>query len=299
MDADQPGGHNEFVRAQLAELRETVAHLAERLEAVAGSAAHAEQAIERLEAMVSRPGDSRDTAATGPDTAEQARHGIQRMPRAQPARAIALDALPLGRPVRAVVLDALEDLGCPAYSRELAPYARARFGRHIAPERFGSLGKDEVNAYLRGAHRPVWLCYALTHDRHAPIKRLWARSDWPLERRIVAPTTARVQHLMMTERLCDLALRTRATAAEPELMQTIAAEHARDLPGITVRHGEFDLKLWRDRASELLAELEPRDREARMESAQRLSRQPAFYQLFGVPDIAEGEMTTEEGRQTP
>src|SRR5436309_15788138 len=102
MDADQPDGHHEFVRAQLAELRETVAHLGERLEAVAGSAARAEQAIERLEAMVSRSGDRRDTAATDPGNAEQARHGIQRVSRAQPTRAIALDALPLGRPVRAV-----------------------------------------------------------------------------------------------------------------------------------------------------------------------------------------------------
>src|SRR5256886_4967808 len=42
------------------------------------------------------------------------------------------------RPVRALVLDCLEDLAWPAYTREISLYSRARFGREIAPARFGS-----------------------------------------------------------------------------------------------------------------------------------------------------------------
>jgi hypothetical protein len=208
---------------------------------------------------------------------------------------------PKGRPVRAVVLDALDDLGWPAYSRELALYCEARYGRSIAPTRFGSLLADETQAFrgADGRSRPVWLCVALTSDRHQPIKRLLARSDWRLEHRIHGPTTGRIQHLRMTTRLCDLALRADEIAVEPDMMRIIAADHARDLPGVTVRRGEFDLERWRDVAAELLEELGPADELVRRESADRLARRSLLYQLYGIPDVIEGfrpETVAERGR---
>src|SRR5689334_18055796 len=110
------------------------------------------------------------------------------------------------RPVRTVVLDTLDDLDWPTYTRELANYCRARYGREILPTRFGTLASDEMKSF-RAARRPqsVWLAFALTADRAEPIKRLCTRSDWPLERRIVAPTSGRVQFLKITARLCELA----------------------------------------------------------------------------------------------
>jgi hypothetical protein len=194
-----------------------------------------------------------------------------------------------GKPVRLLVLDALEDLGWMAYSREVAQYCEALYGRRIPSERFGTLGYDEMRAFGTGAStRPVWLCFGVTHNRHEPIKRLLGRSDWPLEWRIVAPTSGRVQHLKITANLCDLALRAREAAADPEMLRTMAMDHARDIPGVRVRRDTPDFAGWRDVARELLAELEEKDEAARRESAERLARRPAYHQLFGMPDVLDG-----------
>lgn len=195
-----------------------------------------------------------------------------------------------GRPLRAVILDALDDIGWVTYSRELSQFCAAWSGRSIPPERFGSLANDEVKSFQRALAgsrvRPVWLCFALTHDRHQPIKRLWGRSDWPLEMRIIAPTSGRIQHLRLTARLCELAERDEA-AINRDMMCIIAADHARDLPGVRVQRGSFELDVWRRIALELVGELEPKDAEARAESAARLRERGPFMQLFGVPDVEE------------
>jgi hypothetical protein len=199
------------------------------------------------------------------------------------------DAKSRQRPVRSLVLDALDDLGWLTYSREVSHYCRARFGRPIPPERFGPLVNDEIRTYrLSNRPRPLWLCFGLTYDRHEPIKRLLGRSDWPLACRIVAPTTGRVQHLKITSTLCDLALRADETTAEPDIMRIVAADHAQDLPGVTLKRGTFELERWRDIALRLLVELEPRDQEIREESAGRLERRSEFHQLFGLPDVIDG-----------
>jgi hypothetical protein len=201
------------------------------------------------------------------------------------------------RPVRALVLDVLDDLDWPAYSREVSHYSAARFGREIPPARFGTLGIDEMRSFQSGTQRPVWLCFALTHDRHQAIKRLWARSDWSLERRIVAPTTGRVQHLRITRQLCELALRADESAADPDMLRIIAADHARDLPGMRVQRGRFELEMWRDAAARSLAELEPRDAELRAESARRLAARPEAVQMFGMLDVIDGaEMSRHTNR---
>jgi hypothetical protein len=200
-----------------------------------------------------------------------------------------------GQPVRNVILDALEDLGWATYSRELALYIQSRYGRRIPPARFGTLANDEMRAYRQGGTpRTVWLCFGLTFDRHQPIKRLWARSDWPLEWRIVAPTTGRIQHLKITSRLCDLGMKAEGNSVDSEMVKIIAADHARDLPDVRIQKGNFELGLWRDIALKLLSELEPRDTELRKESAQRLAERSQFQQLFGLPDVIEGVESTHQ-----
>ena len=71
------------------------------------------------------------------------------------------------------------------------------------------------------------------------------------------------------------------------MMRIIAADHARDLPGVRVQRGKFELDAWRDVALELLRDVEPRDAEARHESAIRLEARGPFIQLFGVPEAEE------------
>lgn len=193
-----------------------------------------------------------------------------------------------GRPLRVVVLDLLQELGGIAYAREVAAYAFARYDVVIRRSRFGSLASDEEQAYARreGArsrNRTLWLCFALRHDDAAPVKRLLARSDWPLEERIWAPTTGRVQHLRMVVKLCDLALDAeRVQLANPDALNDMIAAYARDLP-VKVLPGEYAVTEWRERALGLLQEgdLERTDYELRLEAAERWSGLSEMHQLFG------------------
>jgi hypothetical protein len=197
------------------------------------------------------------------------------------------------RPVRDLVLHILEEFGWPAFTREVGAYARARYGREILPTRFGPLMSDEAKSFLRrdGAKsqsRAVRLCYALTWNRAEPIKRLLARSDWPLEQRIVASTTGRVQYLKMTQRFCELAAAVGKDAADPEMLRILAADHARDLLGVEFRRGQFPVEDWAQRARKQLADLEPRDLEQRRQAAERWAKLEEGYQLFGLPEEIAG-----------
>jgi hypothetical protein len=189
------------------------------------------------------------------------------------------------RPVRAMVLDVLEDTGMATYSREISQLLTALYGRSISPSRFGALSADEANIHISDRPRSVYLGHVLTAERFEPIKRLWIRSDWPLTERVMASTTSRIRHLRMTVKLCDLAEQYADHAADPTMLKILAADHAADLPGIKIRRGEFPLKQWRAIAIDLLAELEPRDAEARVEAADRLADLAEHYQLFGPPQV--------------
>lgn len=193
-----------------------------------------------------------------------------------------------GRPVRAVVLDLLHDLEVPTYSRLLSQLAQAIYGREVQAVRFGSLGTDERRAYtMRPNGRSVWLGSALTHHRFEPIRRLWIRSDWPLEKRVIAPLSSRVNHLRTTARLCQWAL-DHQQVAEADMLRIIAADHARDVEGITVKRGIFELAQWREAALSALGRYEALDAEQRHEAAGRLADCTEVVQLFGRPDVIEG-----------
>lgn len=163
-----------------------------------------------------------------------------------------------GRSMRDLVLDALDEIGFCCYAQQLMLYIRARFGRELSPTRFGTLSVDEERAYARGTTRPVWLAHGLTFDRAEPVKRLWARSDWPLERRLITPAFGRKQYLRAAARFAELAMQADALAADPNLMRYLAADHARDLGGI-VKHGEFKLEEWRGLAQAQLASFDNKE----------------------------------------
>ena len=157
--------------------------------------------------------------------------------------------------MRDLVLDALDEIGFTCYAQQLMLYIKARYGRELNPTRFGTLSVDEERAYSRGTSRPVWLCHGLTFDRAEPVKRLWARSDWARESRLVTPAFGRSQYLRAAAKFSELAMQADGLAADPNLMRYLAADHARDL-GIVVKHGEFKLKEWRDLALAQLSALE-------------------------------------------
>jgi hypothetical protein len=196
------------------------------------------------------------------------------------------------RPLRVQVLDILQELEVMSYSREVMAYAFARYDLVIPPSRFGSLSSDEQEAYgrrdaPRSRNRTLWLCFGLRHDDGAPVRRLLARSDWPLEKRMWAPTTGRVQHLRMLARLCELALDdARIHFANADALTDLIQAYARDLPVKTLP-GVHAFADWQERALALLSEheLEATDYELRQEAAERWSGLGEKHQLFGLEPL--------------
>jgi hypothetical protein len=195
------------------------------------------------------------------------------------------------RPLRVQVLEILDEIGVVAYSREIIAYAYARYDLVIPPSRFGSLASDEQETHgrrdaPRSRNRTLWLCFGLRHDDGAPVRRLLARSDWPLERRVWAPTTGRVQHLRMLARLCEFALDERIQFANPDALTDLIRAYARDLPVKTLP-GVYDLAEWQERALALVQEddLEARDYDLRQQAAERWSGLAEKHQLFGREPI--------------
>lgn len=185
------------------------------------------------------------------------------------------------RPVRGVVLDALHEVGSLTYSQTLALYLKARYGRAVPATRFGTLSKDEEKSFKSGRPREVWLCHGLTFNTGEAVRRLWARSDWPLVDRVVGPLTGRVVFLRAAARFAELAEKQAEGAADADLMKFIAADFARDL-GVTFRRGDFPLSLWRDTAREMLSEIEEQDRHVRQAAAEKMaSSMSEFDLLFG------------------
>jgi len=186
------------------------------------------------------------------------------------------------RSIRDLVLDALDEIGFMTYGQQLAMYVRGRFGREVSPTRFGTLSADEEKAFRRGSTRTVWLCHGLTHDRGHAVKRLWARSDWPLGDRIVTPIFGRAQYLRATARFVELAMKADEFAANSDILRFMAADHARDL-GVKVRHGHFELVEWRELAQKQLATIAGKERDLIDKAVAVLTHQldPAA-QLFGT-----------------
>ena len=209
------------------------------------------------------------------------------------------DRAPRRQSFRTVLLDGLQDLGYPTASRTLGQFVAARFGRAIPATQFGTLAAQERRAFSRQGpeSRSIWLCHGVRSVDFHPIKRILARSDWPLAWRIVAPTSGRVQCLHATERLCQLAMRAEDTAKDSGALLVLALAHARDLPGVRVDDREPDFAKYAAVARNLLSELEPEDLRLRQEASVRLQGMPDGVQLFGVDRFAEPEEL--ESGETP
>jgi hypothetical protein len=202
---------------------------------------------------------------------------------------------PPWQPLRQALLDALDDLGYPTTSRTLAAFLAARVGREVPSNQFGRVAAQERAAFRRGGEgaRPVWLGSGVAADGFRPIKRIWGRSDWPLDWRIVAPTSTRVQHLRITEALCRMAEQAEDEAQHPEALRVLAVTHARDLPDVGVNTAAPDFRRYAAAARDVLARYEPEDRRLRLKAAEDLAAMPVEVQLFGLePDAAQKKSGT-------
>lgn len=78
--------------------------------------------------------------------------------------------------------------------------ASARWGDHIAGPKLASLRRDEERSW-RTSGRPVYIVPALTWDQQRPVRGTLALSSWPLETRLLAPSSQTVDGLHHVERL--------------------------------------------------------------------------------------------------
>jgi hypothetical protein len=189
----------------------------------------------------------------------------------------------------AVLIEALSELNCPAYTSELSHYLRARYGkssRALTPTRIERVVGNNILVHREGGMPSInpSLCTALTSEYGEAIMRLISRTDWPLARRVVAATTGRARHLLMTARLCDLALNKKGYFADHPTLLRLTATHARGLPDTVVRYERYDLEEWLGLSLELSREADGEDERARVDAAARLAITPGFHPIFGMRD---------------
>jgi hypothetical protein len=194
-------------------------------------------------------------------------------------------------PVRERVAQVLNLLGRPAGVSLICDVASARFGEPLAPTRLASLRRDEHRSWStahqpggpqRTAARPVYVVPALTYDRMAPVRGLLALSSWPLELRIVAPASHRVDMLHIIDRLAAEA------AANPRSSWVKDVERllwrlARTVPDAIERARGLNLPLIRKAVAAELAQLADADAAERQAAAERARAQlDDEQQLFGA-----------------
>lgn len=192
-------------------------------------------------------------------------------------------------PLLESALEALYDIGCPIYCTEMAQYIKARWAHTYASltsTRIERLMLSHIKKCGKGTSSlpPSSLCPTLTGIRGEPIMRLIARTDWSLEWRIIAATTGRLRHLRITARLCELALGDGRNFTDLSLLLRLTATLARGLPGVVIKHEQYELKVWRDLACGLIDVLSDEDERARINAAMKLLTVQNFNQFYGAPE---------------
>lgn len=189
------------------------------------------------------------------------------------------------RPLREIMLDLLAEAQVPVNSLLIASVLRPLQGLTVASTRFGTLSNDEAKSFDSSRPKPVYLCHCLNHDDGQAVKRFWARSDWPIVRRILGPMSGRVLFLegaAWTIRLARAASRGELPVANAEILNFVAADQVRDA-GFKVQRGEFPYDDWLEGLSELLERYSGEDERVRSAAGAELSKQLSERDLlFGA-----------------
>lgn len=208
--------------------------------------------------------------------------------RASAGTAGSFDAAP---PVREQVAAVLGLLTRPSSVSLIRDVAAGRYGENIQPSRLASLRRDEQRSW-RAAHRddgatrplgrPVYVVPALTYDRFAPVRGMLALSSWPLDVRLIAPASPRVDILHVTIRLIDELDRAGDAPWTPNLRRLVW-RFARSVAGAMDSRGGFDYTHVRIAAGRELQQIAESDTAEREQAARRARAQlDEDSQLFGT-----------------
>jgi hypothetical protein len=175
-------------------------------------------------------------------------------------RSVAGGAPPAGYrsvlPVREQVARVLGLLGRPAAVSMIRDVAAARYGDQIPGPRLASLRRDEHRSWrsaadaaaARAAGRPMYVVPALTYDRLAPVRGLLALSSWPLELRLIAPASHRVDVLHIVDRLTQELAGAAQAGWAPEI-ERLLWRLAGTIPGATDGSGGLQPEMVRAAAA--------------------------------------------------
>lgn len=189
------------------------------------------------------------------------------------------------RPLREVMLDLLAEAHVPLNSLLIAGVLRPLQGLVVPSTRFGTLSNDEAKSFDSSRVKPVYLCHCLNHDDGQAVKRFWARSDWPISKRILGPMSGRV--LFLEGAVWTIALAKEASLGEihvanVETLNFVAADQARDA-GLKVTRGDFPYDDWLEGLRDLLGRYSDEDEAVRSAAAAELSNQLSERELlFGA-----------------
>lgn len=167
------------------------------------------------------------------------------------------------------VIAALRLLGRPSSIRLVADVARARFGEAIPTTRIASLRRDEERSWLKGpGARPTYVVPPLSSDRFSPVRGTLALSAWPLETRIVGPSSPRVDMLNVLVRLTEDLDRER-DAPWAAALERVVWRLASSVPGAAEIGKTLDPTTIAEAARSELAQLEAEDLQERRTAAER------------------------------
>lgn len=203
-------------------------------------------------------------------------------------------------PVRDRVIQTLTLGGRAMSAKLLADVARSFYGAMISTQSLSSLRRDERRSFVNAqddhsqtAERDVYVVPALTFDRFTPVRGTLALSSWPIEERLIAPSSPRVDVLQITIRLVQQL----QAAVDPSSARRLAMRLASTIPGAlpsriaaagssfpaTLPTGDYDASQIINAAERELAQLVERDEAERADGAERASAQLGTEALlFGM-----------------
>jgi len=132
---------------------------------------------------------------------------------------------------RAQAITALSEMDVPAPAREIAAYHAARFGQTLDVRALASIRRDERKAWERsqGTH-PVYLAPALETRFFRPVRGPMTLSTWPMEKRLIGSSSARIDHLRLAIRIAEMADKLSGTVAA-EALGKLVWRYAGSIPG--------------------------------------------------------------------
>jgi hypothetical protein len=193
------------------------------------------------------------------------------------------------RSVRQFVLRALDEMRVPQNAGFLQEYVWAREAVDLNTRGFGALRRDERRSWHRfPGRRLAYIVPALDVEGRA-LARWLTRSDWTLERRIVAAGGG--ERILELQKLRTLLNARQGQEEHDELgdpFSPVIEKYAREVLDVTPPRGDraAGCESWFDdvaqRVDAELAQLGPVVAEARLAAASLLARSSEEEQLWGV-----------------